>query len=78
MEQKDPLGLPSPEVLQQIAEKQDARAKERKQRLQKLQIPQGDDRSAAAKLIQKNYRGYRTRRALQGHALDANARWIEV
>ena len=32
----------------------------------------------AAQLIQRNYRGYRTRRQLQGMGLDASARWAEV
>lgn len=32
----------------------------------------------AAQLIQKNYRGYRERRQLQGMGLDAGARWSEV
>lgn len=32
----------------------------------------------AAALIQKNYRGYRERRQLQGMGLDASSRWSEV
>lgn len=32
----------------------------------------------AAQLIQRNYRGYRERRQLQGIGLDASARWAEV
>lgn len=32
----------------------------------------------AAQMIQRNYRGYRERRQLQGIGLDANARWAEV
>ena len=32
----------------------------------------------AAELIQRNYRGYRSRRQLQGMGLDPNARWAEV
>ena len=32
----------------------------------------------AAQLIQRNYRGYRERRQLQGMGLDASARWAEV
>lgn len=32
----------------------------------------------AAQLIQKNYRGYRSRRQMQGMGLDANSRWSEV
>ncbi|RYP61857.1 hypothetical protein DL771_009976 [Monosporascus sp. 5C6A] len=32
-------------------------------------------RSKAATVIQKNYRGYRTRREMQGHGLSASTRW---
>ena len=76
MEHKDPLALPSPEVLRDIEAKQDARAKEI--RLRRQQSSSQDDQDAAAKVIQKNYRGYRTRRALNGFGLDSNVRWIEV
>lgn len=38
-----------------------------------------DDREAkAAGLIQRNYRGYKTRRELQGMGLDPTARWGEA
>ena len=32
----------------------------------------------AARMIQRNYRGYRERRQLKGIGLDASARWAEV
>jgi hypothetical protein len=32
----------------------------------------------AAELIQKTYRGHRTRRQLNGHGLDASTRWYEA
>jgi len=32
----------------------------------------------AAQMIQRNYRGYRERRQLNGIGLDASARWAEV
>lgn len=35
-------------------------------------------REAAASTIQKNYRGHRTRRQLQGFGLDPQTRWLEV
>lgn len=35
-------------------------------------------RAKAARLIQSNYRGYRTRRELQGQGIDANTRWDEA
>jgi predicted secreted protein len=39
---------------------------------------QGQDEEIAAQMIQRNYRGYRERRQLQGIGLDASARWAEV
>ena len=37
-----------------------------------------EEQKKAAKIIQRNYRGYRERRQLQGLGLDASARWAEV
>ena len=37
-----------------------------------------EEQNQAAQLIQRNYRGYRERRQLQGMGLDASARWAEV
>lgn len=75
-EKKDPLALPPPEVLREIAAKQEAKAKEIRER--RAQEKKGDERHDAAKVIQKNYRGYRDRRALSGYGLDPSMRWIEV
>lgn len=73
----DPLALPSPERLREIAAKQDERAKEIRAR--RAQQAQGlSDESQAAQVIQKNYRGHRDRRALQGYGLDPGTRWLEV
>jgi hypothetical protein len=36
------------------------------------------EKEEAAQLIQRNYRGYRERRQLNGIGLDASARWAEV
>lgn len=86
----DPLALPSPEVLRDIAAKQDARAKAiRVRRAQQVQCPVGKkgneigmgngvEQSDAAQLIQRNYRGYRERRQLEGFGLDPGTRWLEV
>lgn len=38
----------------------------------------GREQQQAAQMIQRNYRGYRERRQLQGIGLDASARWAEV
>jgi hypothetical protein len=36
------------------------------------------EQEQAAQMIQRNYRGYRTRRQLNGMGLDASSRWAEV
>ena len=36
------------------------------------------EQEQAAQMIQRNYRGYRTRRQLNGMGLDASSRWEEV
>jgi len=36
------------------------------------------EQKQAAELIQRNYRGYRSRRQLEGMGLDPSARWTEV
>lgn len=67
--------LPSPQVLADIGTKQDARARElRAARAAKLQL----DEEEAARVIQRNYRGYRERRQLKGMSLDPSSRWLEV
>lgn len=84
MEQaQNALTLPPPEKLREIAARQDAKAKEiqeRRRRELHQQQPEddGEERDTAARMIQKNYRGYRARRALSGYGLDSNTRWIEA
>jgi hypothetical protein len=36
------------------------------------------EQKQAAELIQRNYRGYRSRRQLAGMGLDPSTRWAEV
>lgn len=77
------LALPSPDVLAEIARKQDARAAEiraarAERRRSKLPAGVDEEQSKAAMLIQRNYRGHRTRRAMQGFSMDPSLRWIEV
>ena len=64
MDHKDPYALPSPDKLQEIARKQDERAKEVKERralrLQQKaskEQPTANEQSHAAEVIQRNYRG---------------------
>jgi hypothetical protein len=38
----------------------------------------GEERTKAAGLIQRNYRGYRARRQMKGMGLDPSSRWVEA
>lgn len=79
---QDTLALPSAEVLRQIAERQDARAAEIRARRAERKSTVGrtneEKQDTAARLIQRNYRGHRTRRAMEGRGLDPSLRWLEV
>lgn len=86
-EVNDPLALPSPEALAEIARKQEARAVDiQAARLARRQSKKGasasvseeQTRSDAAVMIQRNYRGHRTRRAMEGRGLDPSVRWMEA
>ena len=78
----DPLVLPAPEVLAEIARKQEARAAEiRAARAARRRSKDGEEQDRekkAAVVIQRNYRGHRTRRAMEGRGLDPSVRWIEA
>ena len=92
--QRDPLAVPSPEILRDIAAKQDARAQAiRARRAQELQMKRSvsnsyshsdglsgsrKEQAAAAEVIQRNYRGYRERRAMEGWGVSGGDRWLEV
>jgi len=78
MDRSDALALPPVEVLREIEQRQNEKAREIRERRKQQQQQQPNDRDAAAKLIQKNYRGYRARRTLHGYSLDPDARWVEV
>lgn len=81
-ERRDTLALPPAEVLREIERKQNARAKEiRERRAAKKQSSKPGldaERTNAAEVIQSAYRGHRERRALRGFSLDPSTRWIEV
>ncbi|CAK4031345.1 IQ domain-containing IQM4-like [Lecanosticta acicola] len=81
-EKKEPVGLPSAEVLREIERKQEERAKEiRDRRLREVQTKldaESEARDSAATVIQRNYRGHRERRALKGYGLDPSTRWLEA
>lgn len=84
MESRDPFALPPPEKLREIAAKQEERAKEIRERhkRERQRQSQGATTDAteadAASIIQRNFRGHRDRRALQGYGLDPSTRWLEV
>lgn len=83
-EKLDPLALPSPEKLREIERRQNEKAREmRIQRQQKAQAAAEaeavvDQRTNAAEIIQRNFRGHQARRAMKGYALDPSTRWLEV
>ena len=74
----DPFALPSPEKLRDIERKQNERAKANAERRAQERQQTPSRESGAAEVIQKNYRGYRARRMLQGHGIDPSTRWLEV
>jgi len=76
----DSLIPPSQEEIQRIARVQEAKEEEiAKRKLSVDDVGMNDEeRAKAASLIQRNYRGYRTRRQLQGFGLDASSRWVEA
>ena len=62
-----------------MAEVEDASTATADRAVQSLSDQLNDqEQQKAAQLIQRNYRGYRERRQLQGIGLDASARWAEV
>lgn len=75
----DRLVLPSEELIQQIR-----RAQEKKEEeiMKKLSVDNShsseERRREAAAIIQRNYRGHRERRMLNGLSLDPSARWVEA
>jgi len=75
-EKADHYRLPSPEILRDIEHRQNERAKEIRERHR--QNAHTDERANAAEIIQRNYRGYRERRALKGYGLDPSTRWLEA
>jgi hypothetical protein len=78
---RDPLAVPSAEVLRDIASRQDARAaraREIAEKRKQERHTEEDERQKQAIIIQSNWRGYRARRALRGYGLDSSTRWIQV
>ncbi|KAK1247262.1 hypothetical protein MKX07_002171 [Trichoderma sp. CBMAI-0711] len=84
----DSLIPPSREQFERIAHLQEEKEEEIRQRVKEqkrrshqesrrsLQSDRSDERSDAARVIQKTFRGYRARRAMDGFTLDPSTRWI--
>ncbi|KAL2063493.1 hypothetical protein VTL71DRAFT_5298 [Oculimacula yallundae] len=72
----DSLEVPTPTTVQRIAAVQERKEKEIMQRLSEEE--NSVEREKAANLIQRNYRGHRERRMLNGLSLDPSTRWIEA
>ncbi|KAF2221746.1 hypothetical protein BDZ85DRAFT_133021 [Elsinoe ampelina] len=85
----DHYTLPSPERLREIAARQE---EAEKQILERRRAERSTDHGAegseeaksrneqgdAARLIQRNYRGYKARREMRGHGLSPGVRWQEA
>jgi hypothetical protein len=76
----DSLEPPSQEMVAQITAAQEQKEEEVMQKRLSQDAPNLSDaeRQKAAGLIQRNYRGYRERRQLQGFGLDPSSRWMEA
>ncbi|KAJ4195741.1 hypothetical protein NW755_001904 [Fusarium falciforme] len=85
----DSLRPPSPESFERIASVQkereeDIKRRHHQRRRQSLESRiatmstngSQDERALAARMIQKTFRGYRTRREMEGFGLDASTRWV--
>lgn len=85
----DSLRPPSPESFERIASIQKEREEDikrihhqRKRQSLELRIAtmstsgSEEERAQAARMIQKTFRGYRTRREMEGFGLDSSTRWV--
>ncbi|PQE22988.1 IQ calmodulin-binding domain-containing protein [Rutstroemia sp. NJR-2017a WRK4] len=78
----DRLEMPSKEEIERIAHVQEQKEVETIKKRLSESGNEGEgseeDRKKAAELIQRNYRGHRARRTLDGKTLDASTRWVEA
>lgn len=71
--------LPSKEQLREIAARQDAKEKEvAAARASERRRESGNKERNAAEVIQRNYRGYRSRREMAGYGISSQTRWLEA
>jgi hypothetical protein len=76
----DSLIPPTGEEIKRIGSVQEAKEEEIMKKRMSLDNPdrRHEERTKAAAMIQRNYRGYRERRQMQGLGLDPSSRWIEA
>jgi hypothetical protein len=76
----DSLIPPTEEEIKRISSVQEAKEEEIIRKRISIENPElsDEERTKAAALIQRNYRGYRERRQMQGMGLDPSRRWVEA
>lgn len=81
----DGLETPTPEMVSRIGDVQERKEVETIQKRLSFQTENGHptllsegEREKAAQLIQRNYRGHRERRMINGMSLDPSTRWVEA
>jgi hypothetical protein len=76
----DSLVPPTKEEIKHIGSVQEAKEEEIIRKRISMENPElsDEERTKAAALIQRNYRGYRERRQMQGMGLDPTSRWVEA
>ncbi len=76
----DSLIPPTKEEIKHISSVQEAKEEEIIRKRISMVNPElsDEERTKAAALIQRNYRGYRERRQMQGLGLDPSSRWVEA
>jgi hypothetical protein len=78
----DSLATPTPDEVRKIGEAQERKEVEVIKKRLSMQADNGglndEERQKAAELIQRNYRGHRERRMLNGLSLDPSTRWVEA
>jgi hypothetical protein len=76
----DSLVPPTEEEMKRISRVQEAKEEEAIRKRISMENPElsDEERTKAAALIQRNYRGYRERRQMWGMGVDPSSRWIEA
>ncbi|RDL33115.1 Uncharacterized protein BP5553_08554 [Venustampulla echinocandica] len=79
-EYMDSLEMPTREMVERINNVQEQKEEEGIRRRLSVDKPDLNDeeKARAARLIQRNYRGHRERRMINGMSLDPSSRWLEA